>query len=89
VDATLTAPTWETLVPELGKDAGGVPVTAVQFLLNFRGYPQVAVTGEYDHATKTAVKDIQRLHGLDDNGKLNVNTWCALVGGVVRPSFRV
>lgn len=88
VDATLTAPTWETLVPELGAHASGAPVTAAQFLLNYRGYPEVAVTGEYDHATRTAVKDVQRLHRLPAHGKLDLDTWCAVVGGVVRRSFR-
>ncbi|MCM0677181.1 N-acetylmuramoyl-L-alanine amidase [Micromonospora phytophila] len=88
VDATLTAPTWETLVPELDKDATGIPVSAIQYLLNFKGHPEVAITGQYDYATKKAVKDVQELHGLDDNGKVNTSTWCAIVGGVVRQSFR-
>ncbi|MER7332921.1 MULTISPECIES: N-acetylmuramoyl-L-alanine amidase [unclassified Micromonospora] len=88
VDATLTAPTWETLAPELDKDATGIPVSAAQFMLNFKGWADVAVTGEYDHATKKAVQDLQALHGLPRDGKLTTNTWCVLVGGVVRHSFR-
>ncbi|MDH6463833.1 hypothetical protein M2302_004030 [Micromonospora sp. A200] len=88
IDATITGPTWETLAPELEKDATGLPVQAVQFILNVKGYADVAVTGEYDHATKLAVQDIQQLHGLPDNGKVSTSTWCALVGGVVRQSFR-
>ncbi|MFG3698637.1 peptidoglycan-binding protein [Micromonospora sp. NPDC047620] len=88
VDATLTAPTWETLAPELDKDASGIPVSAAQFMLNFKGWADVAVTGEYDHATKKAVQDLQALHGLPRDGKLTTNTWCVLVGGVVRHSFR-
>ncbi|MEU5945849.1 N-acetylmuramoyl-L-alanine amidase [Micromonospora sp. NPDC047465] len=88
VDATLTAPTWETLAPELDKDTTGIPVSAAQFMLNFKGWADVAVTGEYDHATKKAVQDLQALHGLPRDGKLTTNTWCVLVGGVVRHSFR-
>ncbi|MGK5675381.1 peptidoglycan recognition protein family protein [Micromonospora sp. URMC 106] len=88
VDATLTAPTWETLAPELDSDATGTPVSAAQFMLNFKGWADVAVTGAYDHATKKAVQDLQALHGLPRNGKLTTDTWCVLVGGVVRRSFR-
>ncbi|WP_432953464.1 peptidoglycan recognition protein family protein [Micromonospora haikouensis] len=88
VDATLTTPTWETLVPELDRDASGAPVSAVQFILNWKGYADVAVTGEFDHATRRAVQDVQRLHGLPPNGKVGTSTWCAIVGGVVRQSLR-
>lgn len=88
VDATLTPQTWETLVPELDKDASGLPVSAVQFILNIKGYAEVTVTGEYDYATRKAVQDLQALHGLPRNGKVNASTWCAIVGGVVRQSFR-
>lgn len=88
IDATLTGPTWEALVPELDKHATGVPVTALQYILNSRGYEEVALTGEFDHPTKKAVQDLQRLHGLRPNGKVTTTTWCAAVGGVVRQSFR-
>ncbi|MER5705822.1 N-acetylmuramoyl-L-alanine amidase [Micromonospora sp. NPDC002296] len=88
IDATLTGPTWETLAPELDKNATGAPVSAVQFILNSKGYADVTVTGEFDHATKKAVQDLQRLHGLHPNGKVSTSTWCALVGGVVRQSFQ-
>lgn len=88
VDATLTGPTWETLAPELAKDAVGLPVTAVQYILNAKGYADVALTGELDQVTEHAVKDIQRLHGLEPHGKVNTSTWCAIVGGVVRQSLR-
>ncbi|MEU6202671.1 N-acetylmuramoyl-L-alanine amidase [Micromonospora musae] len=88
VDATLTPQTWETLVPELDKHAGGLPVSAVQFILNVKGYADVTVTGEYDFATRKAVQDLQGVHGLPRNGKVDVSTWCAIVGGVVRQSFK-
>jgi peptidoglycan hydrolase-like protein with peptidoglycan-binding domain len=88
-DATFTNATWEALVPELDKDATGLPVNAVQFMLNRKGYaPDVTVTGVYDHATMKAVQDMQRLHGLTPNGKVDLSTWCALVGGAVKEAFR-
>lgn len=88
IDATLTTPTWETLAPELDKDATGLAVSAVQYILTVRGYPDVTITGAYDHPTKKAVQDLQELHGLDTSGKVNTSTWCVLAGGVVRQSFQ-
>ena len=88
VDATLTAPTWETLAPELGRDATGLPVEAVQFILRFKGHDDLALTGVYDHSTMKAVQDLQRLHSLPANGKVGADTWCALVGGIMRRSLR-
>lgn len=87
VDATLTTPTWETLAPELDQHAAGAPVTAVQEILATKEYA-VTVTGAYDHATRKAVQDLQALHGLPRNGKLSTSTWCTIVGGSVRESFR-
>jgi murein L,D-transpeptidase YcbB/YkuD len=57
-------------------------------MLNMKGWPEVAVSGQFDHATKKAVQELQRLHGLTPNGKVDTGTWCALVGGVVRQSFQ-
>jgi hypothetical protein len=86
-DATFTNPTWEALVPELDKDTSGLPVTAVQLMLSRKGYADVTLTGEFDYATKKAVEDLQRLHGLTPNGKVDRSTWCAVVGGAVREAF--
>jgi len=36
-----------------------------------------------------AVQDMQRLHGLTPNGKVDMSTWCAVVGGSVKEAFRV
>ncbi|MEV1290465.1 N-acetylmuramoyl-L-alanine amidase [Micromonospora sp. NPDC049679] len=87
VDATLTAPTWESLAPELDKDATGLPVNALQYILNNKGYADVAITGDYDHPTRKAVQDLQKLHGLTPNGKVTTSTWCAAAGGAVRQAF--
>ena len=45
-------------------------------------------TGTFDHNTMKAVQDMQRLHGLTPNGKVDLSTWCAVVGGSVREAFR-
>jgi peptidoglycan hydrolase-like protein with peptidoglycan-binding domain len=88
-DATFTDATWEALAPRLDPGAAGLPVNAVQFMLNRKGYaPDVTVTGVYDHATKKAVQDMQRRHGLVPNAKIDLSTWCALVGGSVKQAFR-
>jgi hypothetical protein len=87
-DATFDTATWEALAPELDKDASGLPVEAVQYMLTIKGYAEtVAITGTYDHDTMKAVQDMQRLHGLPPNGKVDLSTWCALVGGTVRETF--
>jgi hypothetical protein len=87
-DATFDTATWEALAPPLGKDAAGLPVNALQYLLGRKGYTDVQNTGTYDHATMKAVQDLQRLHGLVPNGKVDLSTWCAVVGGSVREAFR-
>lgn len=87
-DATFDTATWEALAPALGKDATGLPVTALQFMLGRKGYAEVSATGSYDHATMKAVQDMQRLHGLVPDGKVDASTWCAVVGGSVREAFR-
>ncbi|MEV6013005.1 N-acetylmuramoyl-L-alanine amidase [Streptomyces sp. NPDC051976] len=88
-DATFDLATWEALAPVLDKDATGLPVSAVQYILGIKGYADtVTITGDFDHATMKAVQDMQRLHGLTPNGKVDLSTWCALVGGSVREAFR-
>ncbi|GAB3328406.1 N-acetylmuramoyl-L-alanine amidase [Micromonospora halotolerans] len=87
-DATFDTATWEALVPTLDKDANGLPVNALQYLLGRKGYDDVTMSGEFDHSTMKAVQDMQRLHGLVPNGKVDVDTWCAIVGGAVRSAFQ-
>jgi N-acetylmuramoyl-L-alanine amidase/Putative peptidoglycan binding domain len=88
-DATFDTATWEALCPVLDKDAAGLPVTAVQYMLTRKGYADtVVMNGVFDHATQKAVQDMQRLHGLYPSGKVDLSTWCAIVGGAVREAFR-
>jgi hypothetical protein len=87
VDATVTPPTWEALVVPVDRGATGPAVSAVQFILDRKGYA-VTTSGEYDGATFLAVKELQRLHGLVPHGEIDPSTWCALTGGIVREAFR-
>lgn len=56
-------------------------------MLSRKGYGDVTVSGAYDHATMKAVQGMQRLHGLTPDGKVDLSTWCAVVGGSVREAF--
>ncbi|HEX6686268.1 MAG TPA: N-acetylmuramoyl-L-alanine amidase [Candidatus Limnocylindrales bacterium] len=86
-DGNMTDATWESLAPELDKKATGDAVSGIQNILNAKGDAEVVVNGEFDLATKHAVKRLQLLHGLDENGKIDASTWCAISGGIVRESF--
>lgn len=86
-DGTMTGPTWETLAPELDKDATGQAVSALQSILIPKGYEEVVVNGVFDNATKHAVKDLQLLHDIPVNGKVDPSTWCVITGGVIREAF--
>ena len=86
-DNTFTLPTWEALVPTLSSGATGQAVSGAQSILNHKGYTSVSVTGTFDAATVTAVKSVQTLHGLSATGTLDVTTWCAVVGGIVKQAF--
>ncbi|HEY3504732.1 MAG TPA: N-acetylmuramoyl-L-alanine amidase [Actinocatenispora sp.] len=85
-DGTFTTDTWETLVSPVYRDGSGPAVAGLQFLLNHKGYA-LPETGGYDKATQGAVQQVQRLHGLRPTGKVDVTTWCAIVGGTVREAL--
>ncbi|MCL2733476.1 MAG: N-acetylmuramoyl-L-alanine amidase, partial [Actinomycetia bacterium] len=87
-DATFDTATWEALAPDVHQDATGPTVQAVQYMLRIKGYADtVSATGSYDRSTMKAVQDMQRLHGLRPTGKVDLSTWCAVVGGTVRESL--
>ncbi len=59
-------------------------VSVVQIVLNaialrFSNLLPVTVTGIYDRQTTDAVRVLQRIHHLEDNGELNAETWNILV----------
>ncbi|WP_027340919.1 peptidoglycan recognition protein family protein [Hamadaea tsunoensis] len=85
-DGTMTDPTWETLGVFLANNDSGAAVEGLQQILLHKGY-EVTVNGEYDHDTHKAVQAMQKLHGLIPNGKVDTDTWCAVVGGIVQAEF--
>ncbi|WP_433887863.1 peptidoglycan recognition protein family protein [Streptomyces sp. CA-111067] len=87
-DATFDRATWDALVPALHQSDTGPSVSALQLMLSRKGYSDVAVTGTFDHETTKAVRRMQLLHGLIPTGRVNLGTWCAVVGGSVREAFR-
>lgn len=79
--------TWDLLVVPVEEGSTGDAVTALQSILLPKGYA-VTVTGTFDEDTRRAVQELQRLHGLPVDGRVDVPTWCAAVGGIVRDEFR-
>lgn len=82
----VTDATWDLLVTPLGTDSTGDAVTGLQRILQPKGYP-VSVTGTYDAQTLEAVEQMQKLHHLPATGRVDLDTWCAVAGGVVRREF--
>jgi len=82
----VTGPTWDALVPVLGAGSTGDAVSAVQQILIQKGY-QLVLNGVFDADTKEAVRQMQHLHGLPATGKVDLATWCATLGGIVRQEF--
>jgi hypothetical protein len=78
--------TWDVLVPALDGRSTGDAVLGLQSILLPKGYP-VELTGAFDAATRDAVRAVQRLHGLAPTGRVDLATWCAVAGGVVRQEF--
>jgi N-acetyl-anhydromuramyl-L-alanine amidase AmpD len=85
-DGTVTQPTWETLAPKLDNHSTGDAVSAAQSMLAHKGY-EINVTGVYDNDTQAAARDMQKLHLLKSNGVADTDTWCAILGGIVRAEF--
>ena len=63
-------------------------MSALQYILNHKGWTEVAITGSFDDPTRNAVRDLQRMHGLPADEKVDTSTWCAAVGGITRESPR-
>jgi peptidoglycan hydrolase-like protein with peptidoglycan-binding domain len=85
-DGTVTNPTWESLGVTLTPTSSGPAVKAAQSMLRQKGY-QVTVNGVFDAATQTAVQQMQVLHGLPSRALVDTDTWCAIVGGIVKAEF--
>ena len=61
----------------LKKGSKGDDVIALQHLLNIEGY-KVTIDGDFGAKTKTAVKMLQKAHGLADDGIVGAKTWAVL-----------
>ncbi|MEY9913203.1 N-acetyl-anhydromuramyl-L-alanine amidase AmpD [Catenulispora sp. MAP12-49] len=85
-DGTVTDPTWEALGTPIRQGDSGNAVQALQYILINKGYT-LTQSGDFDHDTHKAVQDMQRLHSLEPNGKVDTGTWCATVGGIVANEF--
>ena len=85
-DGSVADATWEKLVVVLGQGARGSAVEAVQRLLRARD-PKLALSpnGSLGASTEAAVKAVQRASRLPQTGRVDVDTWCVLVGGRIPP----
>lgn len=61
----------------LKKGSKGDDVIALQHLLNVEGY-KVTIDGDFGAKTETAVKLLQKAHGLADDGIVGAKTWAVL-----------
>ena len=61
----------------LKKGSKGDDVIALQHLLNVEGY-KVTIDGDFGAKTETAVKMLQKAHGLADDGIVGAKTWAVL-----------
>ncbi|MEO3843596.1 MULTISPECIES: peptidoglycan-binding protein [unclassified Streptomyces] len=85
-DGTLDNATWEALTVPVSTGHSGEAVLAVQQML-VRKLHLAKATGKYNGPTTKAVAEMQELHGLPATGAMDVATWCATAGGIVREEF--
>ena len=78
VDGIVGGQTWELLIVSVRSGNNGPAVQAVQSQLNAHG-ERLDVDGIFGPATERAVKQFQRLHGLEESGTVGLPTWLALV----------
>lgn len=71
--------TWAALVPQLSQGASGPAVRALQVELNEKRRLNLAVNGQFDAATATAVRDFQQHAGIGADGVAGPTTWRNLV----------
>ncbi|MFE9009440.1 peptidoglycan-binding protein [Streptomyces sp. NPDC007875] len=79
VDGKVGRNTWPELVKEVGPGSGTFEVRAVQELLNNVGQGGTAVSGRFTAATAEDVRFFQRTHGVSVTGRVNADTWLALL----------
>jgi transcriptional regulator with XRE-family HTH domain len=79
------SPTWERLIiPSHLGNLGG-PVAALQERLQAFGFlPKQTASGNFDLQTEQAVRRFQQHMHISEQGAADLNTWCVLVGGILR-----
>ncbi|GAB3495230.1 hypothetical protein GCM10027521_44240 [Amycolatopsis cihanbeyliensis] len=82
VDGIVGPNTWAGLVVPVAEGSTAThAVEAAQEQLNKHG-ADLPVTGSFDTATGTAVRDFQDEHGIDPTGTVDTATWRELIAGV-------
>ncbi|WP_203336390.1 glycoside hydrolase domain-containing protein [Nocardioides limicola] len=86
VAATFNRRNWVQLharggQPVLKVGSTGPAVRRVQRAMNAAGGPKLAITGAFDRATETAVKEYQRKVGVTASGVISLDRWQVLTEG--------
>jgi peptidoglycan hydrolase-like protein with peptidoglycan-binding domain len=79
VDGIVGPATWTALVPQISQGASGPAVRALQVELNEKRRLSLPVTGVFDAAVTTAVRDFQSHAGIGVDGVVGPTTWRNLV----------
>ncbi|MFI8437366.1 peptidoglycan-binding protein [Streptomyces sp. NPDC079020] len=79
VDGKVGKLTWPELVPDVGPGSRTFEVRAVQELLSNAGMGGTTVSGKYTAATAADVAFFQSRHHLPATGRVDVDTWLALL----------
>ena len=83
---------WRTYMPTRRAGTGSTPayndVKAIQSILTWQGYGNLAIDGKFGTAIRTAVIAFQEAHNLGNDGVVGPNTWEVLQDQLVqRPNM--
>jgi transcriptional regulator with XRE-family HTH domain len=82
---SIDGPTWEHLIIPSSLCSSGSPVMALQERLKALGFlPKHPSNGKFDLQTEQAVRNFQQHMHITQQGIADLNTWCVLVGGILR-----
>jgi len=87
MDGIVGPATWGALVVQIGQGANNSAVKALQVLLNAKRNLSLAVSGSFDAATNTAVRNFQSHAGIGVDGIAGPVTWRNLVWHYDYPDF--